>query len=75
MKKIKLVNKLSLNKEAITKLNDNQLGQALGGAKPSDVGYSNCGPCYSITMCKGQCATYDPTGCTGAISGCTVCTH
>jgi natural product precursor len=54
MKKIKIEKKLSLNKETITKLNEGQLNNVMGGAPVTapcatnqTVRYSNCITCLT----------------------------
>lgn len=55
MKKIKIEKKLSLSKETITKLNDSQMNNVVGGVPnttmcPTNQSYrwSNCINCYTI---------------------------
>lgn len=48
MKKIKLDGKLSLNKETIAKLNDNQMSHIVGG----NTVQTNCGETCEFTTCE-----------------------
>lgn len=68
MKKIKINGKLGLHKETITKLNPEQLQNVAGGGP-----FTTQGPCYPSFVSQCQCHTAQVTGCTGALSGCTVC--
>lgn len=69
MKKIKIKNKLDLQKETVTKLNADQLKDAVGGGPT----FTTLGPCYPSFVSQCQCYTAQVTGCTGALSGCAVC--
>ena len=70
MKKAKFENKLNLNKETVTKLNDESLSSIHGGA--TGTRYSGLSPCLSMSTYAGNCPS-GPTACTGALSGCPVC--
>ena len=55
MKKIKLTGKLSLNKETIAKLNDEQMGNVKGG------GYTTNN--LPQTQCRDNCDSFDQKSC------------
>ncbi len=55
MKKLKLTGKLSLNKETVTRLSDNQMNDAKGGGFLSigaDCTVSAAGTCYGTAHSK-----------------------
>ncbi len=70
MKKNKFDGKLKLNKETVTKLNDEQMAQINGGDTNTTNPTAN-----TRNSCYCGCPTTDPTntlaGCTGATAICT----
>lgn len=54
MKKLKFNGKLSLNKETIAKLNDEQMGAIIGGSASITTAVPCCASVYAITSCGRQ---------------------
>ena len=55
MKKVKFDGKLSLNKETIAKLNDEQM-KSINGGKPNSYDW-NCPISPTVTICHTMCNT------------------
>ncbi|MBS1651079.1 MAG: class I lanthipeptide [Bacteroidetes bacterium] len=79
MKKVKFEGKLSLNKETITKLNNEQMANVNGGGTKSFEqtcgNMSNLGPCYTLgTFCLPETESCNVNSCPAMGSCPTRCT-